>query len=260
MTIGNYQGRFFNLVFGRARSWLNQIIVDTRNAKQLYQTIRQSGSKRALWVLNYMEGCLGRHESFECKLPVDGSRHPLPWYTYPAIEYLKQLDFSMCDIFEYGSGNSSKFWSQRAQTVISVESDSNWYESGIHNLSLNQKLLLMTEKTEYVNALHLNDCYFDVIVIDGVYRFNCAIEAVKRIRSGGLIILDNSDWFPNTAKFLRDAGFNQVDFIGAGPINSYAWCTSIFFQERLAIPRRCDQEVVEVQGGLVQVSEKDRLV
>lgn len=260
MTTGYYKCRLFSSLFGRARSRLSQIIDTSRKAKQLYQTIRRSGSNRALWVLNYIEGVLGGHESSECKRPVDRSRRPLPWYTYPAIEYLQQFDFSKCAIFEYGSGNSSKYWSQRAQTVISVESDPNWYESGIQDLSSNQKLLLMTEKTEYVDALHLNDCYFDAIVIDGVHRFNCAIEAVKRIRSGGLILLDNSDWFPNTAKFLRGAGFNQVDFIGAGPINSYAWCTSLFFQEQLAVPRRYDQEVVEVQGGLVQVAEEDRLV
>ena len=144
--------------------------------------------------------------------------------------------------------------------MISVESDPNWYESQMSAISSNQKMLLITDKTEYVDALHLTDCYFDAIVIDGMYRFNCAIEAVKRIKSGGLIILDNSDWFPKTAKFLRGAGFNQVDFIGVGPINSYAWCTSLFFQEQLAVPRRCDQEVVEVQGGLAQVSGEDRLV
>ena len=260
MSTSNNLRRLINLVYRRSRTELSRIIIKERNAKQFYHSIRRSGLKRAIWVLNYIEGTLGGCESSKCKLPVDRFRCPLPWYTYPAIEYLQQFDFSKCDIFEYGSGNSSKFWAQRAQTVISVESDLKWYESGIHDLSSNQKLLLMTEKTEYVNALHLNDCYFDTIVIDGVYRFNCAIEAVKRINSGGIILLDNSDWFPNTAKFLRGAGFNQVDFIGVGPINSYAWCTSLFFQKQLAVPRRSDQEIVEVQGGIEQVSEEDMLL
>jgi hypothetical protein len=49
------------------------------------------------------------------------------------------------------------------------------------------------------------------------------------ITGSSACILDNADWFPNTAKLIRTAGFVQVDFIGAGPVNSYTWCTSIFF-------------------------------
>lgn len=31
----------------------------------------------------------------------------VPWYTYPAIEYLSHLDLSGFRVFEYGSGNST---------------------------------------------------------------------------------------------------------------------------------------------------------
>jgi len=213
-----------------------------------------------LWVLNYIEDTLGGYESYKCKLPVDRYKHPLPWYTYPAIEYLQQYDFSRCDVFEFGSGNSSKFWSAHAHTVTSVESDPRWYERGIQELSSNQTLLLRTEKEEYVNAIHHDNKTYDVIVIDGRYRYNCAVEALKRIKNGGIIILDNSDWFPNTAKLLKNSGFIQVDFIGAGPINSYAWCTTIFFKGQLNIPRKLTNNAVKVEGGLVQVSEEDKLI
>jgi hypothetical protein len=245
---------------GLLQSKPNRIINTLREIKRLYRIIRNMGYGHTLWILNYIANTLGGHKSFISKLPVDKVGHPLPWYTYPAIEYFQQLDFSKCDIFEYGSGNSSKFWSQRAQTITSVESDPNWYESSNNDLCRNQKLFLMTEKPEYINSIHINNCLFDLIIIDGLYRFNCAMEAVKRIKKGGLIILDNSDWWPNTAKLLRDAGFNQIDFIGPGPLNSYAWSTSIYFQDNFDIPRQTKQNVIKVHGGVIQTSEQDRLI
>ena len=247
-------------VYKRLRSKLNQVVMWARCVKKLGQTVRRSGLKRALWDLNYIEDTLGGHESFECKLPVDKHKCPLPWYTYPAIEYLQQYDFSNCDIFEFGSGNGSKFWSIRAHKITSVEFDPHWYERGIQELFSTQTLLLRTEKKEYVNTIHHNDSLYDVIVIDGEYRYNCTFEALKRIKGGGIIILDNADWFPNTAKLLRDDGFTQVDFIGAGPINSYAWCTSVFFKIEINIPRIATNNAIRVLDGLVQVCDDDRSI
>lgn len=260
MTASDYLRRMLSPVYRGLHSKLGQAIMWARSAKKLVQAVRRSGPDRALWILKYIEDTLGGHESYECKLPVDRYKCPLPWYTYPAIEYLQQYDFSKCDVFEFGSGNSSKFWSVRAHTVTSVEFDPHWYERGIQELSSNQTLLLKTEKERYANAIHDHDSFYDVVVIDGRYRYNCAIEALERIKNGGIIILDNSDWFPSTAKLLRNEGFIQVDFIGAGPINSYPWCTSIFFRKQLDIPRTLTNNAVKVLGGLIQVSDEDRYI
>jgi hypothetical protein len=55
--------------------------------------------------------------------PVDAHGEPVPWYTYPAIDYLRQLDFSDKTVFEYGSGYSTLFWASAARRVVSVEED-----------------------------------------------------------------------------------------------------------------------------------------
>src|SRR3712207_2933796 len=59
--------------------------------------------------------------------PVDAKGQPVPWYTYPAIEYVRQLDFSDKEVFEYGSGQSTLFWAQAAKRVVSVEEDEAWH-------------------------------------------------------------------------------------------------------------------------------------
>ena len=36
--------------------------------------------------------------------PVDAAGKPLPWLTYPAIDFISQFDFSDAIVFEWGSG------------------------------------------------------------------------------------------------------------------------------------------------------------
>ena len=73
---------------------------------------------------------------------------------------------------------------------------------------------------------------FEVFIVDGKYRRECInhivnLEVEGRGR-GVMIILDNSDRYPNTLKFLQEKlGWMQIDFHGFGPINSYTWTTSI---------------------------------
>jgi hypothetical protein len=233
------------------------LLSTTVQAAMLLKAVSQSGVARALWVLNYLEQVQGGRRAFKSKIPCDSEGSPLPWYTYPAIEYLRQLDFSRCSVFEYGSGNSSRFWAEHARSVASVESDPQWYRFSSSDLPANLEVVLRTGCKEYVQAIPRDGTRFDVIVIDGMYRYDCAVESVHRIREGGMILLDNSDWFPETARLLRDAGLSQVDFIGAGPVNSYAWCTSVFFAGKLGIPRK-SAAPVRVLSGLADVSPMDR--
>ena len=66
--------------------------------------------------------------SIDEKVCLDRDGNPIPWYTYPAIEYLSQFDYTKKKIFEFGCGYSSLFWAKRAQLVISIEDNPKWFE------------------------------------------------------------------------------------------------------------------------------------
>ena len=219
---------------------------------------RKYGYERSVWILTYLEESLGGYHSRMSKLPFDKNNDPLPWYTYPAIAFLDQLDFTGCRVFEYGSGNSSKFWSERSLSVTSVEINHDWYQTVLNDLSPNNSLIYAPSAEEYVTSIKKSSLHYDVIVVDGSFRFDCAGEAVKKLSLGGVIILDNSDWYPSTARYLRDMGFCQVDFIGTGPLNSYAWCTSILFLGDIRIPRKHIDRPINVIDGLIQTGADDR--
>lgn len=159
--------------------------------------------------------------------PVDAAGAPLPWYTYPAIEYLRQFDFSACSVFEYGAGNSTRFWASRALSVSAVESDPQWHKELSAQLP-GVRLYHCAERDDYVGCIAREEASFDVIVIDGRWRRRCALQAPERLRQGGIIVLDNSDRHQDAAQTLRAARMLQVDFSGFGPINAYTWTTSIF--------------------------------
>jgi hypothetical protein len=164
------------------------------------------------------------------------SERPLAWYTYPALEYLNQLDFSDKTVYEYGCGSSTLFWSERAKKVCSVEHNIEWFKAVQQKLSVNNILHLAENKDDYIDDINQFTDMFDVIIVDGAYRFECAQAAIPRLKCGGMIVLDNSDWCQTTAKLLREAGLIEVDMAGFGPINPYTWTTSFFLHRKFDIP------------------------
>lgn len=167
---------------------------------------------------------------------VDADGQPLPWYTYPAIEYIRQLDFHDSVVFEYGSGFSTLFWAARARHVVSVEDEEEWYGQLRPQLPSNCELFLETDLARYVDVIHRYPDGFDVIVVDGPARgrtrLKCSRAAVEHLRPGGLIILDNSDWLPESAQALREQGLIQVDMAGFVPIVAHTQTTSLFLDRR----------------------------
>jgi len=191
--------------------------------------------------------------------PIDAKGEPIPWYTYPAIEYIRQLDFSNSRIFEYGAGYSSLFWAGIADTVISVEKSSEWAEEIADKCPDNLTLLTIPDNPQYEDSI-LGYGEFDVIVIDGSERLQCANRAVKSLCSGGMIILDNSDWYTKAAGVLREDDFIQVDMSGFGPINQYTWSTSFFLRRDFAIRSRSLLQPVHGIGALEVFAPEEELL
>lgn len=207
---------------------------------------KYSGQIDALYEKEY-----GFSYSFEEWKSCDVKGAPIPWMTYSSIYYLNQLDLSHAHIFEWGCGGSSHYFSARASSVTSIESNIDWYDHVLEEKAKNHKLHLMNSD-DYANSILEQDKLFDVISIDGdIYRrLECAVLAINKLKPGGLLILDNSDWLEETCLFLRESGFTQIDFAGPGPINNYMWCTSIFFKGNISIPSAAGKRPESLKTGI----------
>ena len=211
--------------------------------------------KSQLWNFKKLSIDYGQLISIKKDIPLDKQRNPIPWYTYPAIEYLSRLDFSSKSIFEWGSGNSSVYWARKAKKVVSIENDRYWFNVVNASKSANQKILLIESKNEYIDAIINQKEKYDILIIDGKYRYECSLKALEHIHKIDMIILDNSDWFPKTAANLRNADMTQIDFSGFGPINNYTWTTSLFIKDNSNI-RSYGYKHSWAIGGLRQYAEE----
>ena len=209
------------------------------------------------------------------KSAVDAAGNPLPWYTYPAIEYLSQLDFSDRSVFEYGSGMSTLFWAGVARRVVSVEDDEQWFETIAAKVPSNASITLESDLSRFPSAI-TDAGSFDVIVVDGPARgrtrLKCCHAALAALAEGGLIILDNSDWLPESSRLLRESGLLEVDFTGFAPICGHVQTTSLYFHRAFNVtpitarqpmpgrgsqPKVWEQPMVPVPGAVVACDGED---
>lgn len=189
----------------------------------------------------------GHLKSKKSKQSIDAFGEPIPWFTYPSIDYLKQFDFSNATMLEWGAGNSSLFFSQRVKGLYSIEHNKDWYEQVLKFDIKNQKLLFAVD--DYAKKPTELGVQFDIILIDGIERENCANESLNILKKDGLIILDNSDRHPEIAEAFRESGLIEVDFHGFGPINDYTWTTSIFMQREVNLKPLTVQPTIPIGGG-----------
>lgn len=187
--------------------------------------------RETIWLASLMKIVAidyGYLESVRRNSAVWGDGAPIPMYTYALVEYLRALDFSGVDVAEFGAGVSTHFWAARARSVAALEHDAGWIEKLKPAIAANVALIHTQDMPADFRALGRD---FGVIVVDCKgNRFDCAAAAIERLAPGGMIILDNSDWYPNTAKLLRDADLIQVDFPGLRPGRFHACTTSIFLR------------------------------
>jgi hypothetical protein len=214
------------------------------------------GPRQICWLVESLEHAHGHAASRASQMPVDRDGNPLPWYTYPAIQYLSQLDLSDCVAFEFGSGNGSLFWASRVHSLTSVESDRQWYELVSARKLANQRVMLVEDLGEYPTAVFDALRKYDLIIVDGKRRRLCAHAALECLAPNGMIVLDNADWYPKTAALLRDAGLIQIDFSGYGPVNNYTWTTSLFLRPGVKLKPRSERMPEPAIASLVQTGDE----
>jgi len=228
-----------------------------RRLKQTFNAIRSSAGACKILLHDQRYFASVRDGEFR-----DREKNYLPWFTYSAIEAIKNWDLSEKRVFEYGAGFSTLFWASRVREVVSVEHNRAWYEKLVGIAPPNVRLILApideienpTDETleqfkSYAGAI---DGCFQIIVIDGYarsrVRYQCAETALPHLDANGLIILDNSDWLPASAMFLREAGLIEADFSGPVPGSNHSQTTSFFFTRQFSFPSAGRQPQMPIGG------------
>ena len=171
-----------------------------------------------------------------------------PWITPKSLDYVKTILKPTFRVFEWGSGGSTAFWSRNCASIISVEHNSEWIQRTTDimrrlNCPNNWKLVHVpgigidhnTAFRNYANAiLEYPDNSFDLVFVDGEAssRGWCITNALSKIKSGGYLLVDNSNWLSESPQNTKD----RLDFIETGlkwvgQPGTFDWHTSIFTKE-----------------------------
>ncbi|MGH3205249.1 MAG: O-methyltransferase [Streptosporangiaceae bacterium] len=136
-------------------------------------------------------------------------RHPDdPWLTPAAIALLCSLLRPADRGAEFGSGRSTLWFARRVAALTSVEHNKRWHEAVSARLEAqglgNVDYILAPEDqpaergddSAYARvAAAFPDASLDFALIDGHYRDYSAKFILPKIKPGGMLIIDNVNWF-----------------------------------------------------------------
>jgi predicted O-methyltransferase YrrM len=140
------------------------------------------------------------------------------WLTEGANKFLDSLVLNKeLNVLEFGMGASTLWFSDKVKSLTSIEHNPSWFNK--INSFLSDKInvsLILFESTQIVNTDYIKDCYsvvldrfqdetFDFILIDGRNRVECFKKAVRVLKTGGFIMLDNSEreWYSEIFEFYK---------------------------------------------------------
>ena len=134
-------------------------------------------------------------------------KHPdAPWLTGSMVSILESWLRSSDVGLEWGSGRSTIWLAKRIKHLVSVEHDKSWHEKVVHELNKqalsNVDYKLCPNEADYVSVVkNLPSESLDFCLVDGQYRDECANAAIPKIRTGGILVIDNCNWYlPSTSR------------------------------------------------------------
>ena len=176
----------------------------------------------------------GWFKSFNTKRSIDRAGKPIPWNTYPYIKFIEPRLKKNFEVFEFGSGNSTLWYSGRVQNIISVENDKTWFEMISKKTPSNSEVVYCSLEPagEYSKEVTRRDKKYHIIIIDGRDRVNCIRHSIPFLTEDGVIVFDNSNLsiYNEGIKLLKEKGFKRIDFIGMSPVTAHSNYTSIFYK------------------------------
>lgn len=177
---------------------------------------------------------IGWFKSFETKTPLGRNSEPIPWVTYSFIDFIADRIQKDHTIFEFGSGNSTFYYAERAQKVVSVEHDQAWYEKILATKPSNSEMIFceLQNDGDYSKMPESLGLKFDIIVVDGRDRVNCCYRSPAALSERGVIVLDDSEResYVSALSFLKNQGFRELSFSGISPGLFYRKSTSVFYK------------------------------
>jgi len=175
----------------------------------------------------------------------------IPWTCFALTRWLQDRLRPEMQIFEWGSGSSTLFFSNYVAKITSVEHEAKWFDLVNETLSKSTKhrdidYRLVEPKAlsqaddqdlhyrsgkagcdslcfkDYATAIRrFENNFFDLIFVDGRARVQCIEESIDKLKNGGYLVLDNSDYIryeDSLSRIRRESMSDWQELQFAGPL------------------------------------------
>lgn len=133
--------------------------------------------------------------------------HPdAPWLTREGVRLLGAWLQPGDKGLEWGSGRSTIWLAQRGARLVSVEHDGEW-ATRVRNQLVRRGLSGRVDhrvfdvsnqgsEAAYAGvAAGFADAELDFVIVDGLCRDACGLAGLPKVKPGGLLIIDNANWY-----------------------------------------------------------------
>jgi len=204
----------------------------------LKEIVRRSGGAhiKGLWQILSASGALmtsGWIASLNRGFPSDEKGNPVPWISYPATIFLANRVRNTFSVFEFGTGYSTLWWSCHAGSVVTCEHDAYWAQTIKSKIPENVEMITTPLDAHDPQTIAHTGRRFDIVVVDGRKRAECAVQAVSSLKEAGVLVWDDTDRdrYQAGVETLLSIGFRKLDFVGLSPLVSELKQTSIFYKD-----------------------------
>ncbi len=149
-----------------------------------------------------------------------------PWMSDEEIDEIKNWLKKDLIFFEWGCGGSTVEFSKFVKEYYSVEHDFKWYRKVLKNVGGNVNLFYVPpnvlglewfpvfnegsigefrDYVKFVNVIGSFDKKFDVVLIDGRARVDCAIEVLPYLKENAIVFIHDfeRDYYWDVLKFYK---------------------------------------------------------
>jgi hypothetical protein len=132
----------------------------------------------------------------------------VPWWPYEAAAWVLENLPAGSMVFEYGGGGSTMWLEDHGATVTVVEHDPEWYGQLTRDVSAQTELVMKRAQPAGEIGSDVSAGFFDgyvaaidgqpeggldLVIVDGRARVACVRAAMGKVKTGGLLLLDDSD-------------------------------------------------------------------
>jgi hypothetical protein len=165
--------------------------------------------------------------------PCDKDGNPVPWLTTSFLQFLAPRLDSTMHLLEFGSGNSTFYFQKICGSVTSVESNNEWFEKVSKSIDPSVVRIYHRTGADYWGCVDEFEKEFDLVLVDGEERLECARAGLAKLSSRGVVILDNSvrAEYRVIYDLLQGLTFRSIDFFGVAPGSRKFNCTTVFYRD-----------------------------